>query len=52
MHTTKLISEPDTEITGIEEEIKSIMDEINSPILKHFSFHMHSIILAIIGGFL
>lgn len=33
-HTIKLIGELDTEITGIECEIKTIMVKINSPILS------------------
>ena len=33
-HTIKLIQELDAEISEIENEIQSIMDEINSPILS------------------
>lgn len=35
-HTIKLIQELDSEIDEIENEIKVIMDEINSPILHNF----------------
>lgn len=52
-HTIKLIHELDAEIKEIENEIKIIMDEINSPILTipGISYHMGAIILAEIGDF-
>ena len=52
-HTIKLISELDTEINEIEEAIKSIMDEINSPILSipGISYRMGAMIIAEIGDF-
>lgn len=36
-HTIRLIQELDSEINEIESQIKSIMDEINSPILSILS---------------
>lgn len=52
-HTIKLILELDAEIEEIENEIKSIMDEINSPILTipGISYRMGAMILAEIGDF-
>lgn len=50
-HTIRLIGELDAEIAEIESEIKSLMDEINSPILTipGISFRMGAMILAEIG---
>ena len=39
-HTIKLIHELDAEIEEIENEIKSIMDEIHSPILYHSGYQL------------
>ena len=52
-HTIKLIRELDSEIDEIEAEIKSIMDEINSPILTSpgISYRMGAMIIAEIGDF-
>ncbi len=52
-HTIKLIGELDAEIKDIEEAIKSIMDEINSPILSipGISYRMGAMIIAEIGDF-
>ncbi len=52
-HTIKLIRELDAEINEIEVEIKSIMDEINSPILSipGISYRMGAMIIAEIGDF-
>mgnify|MGYP000040458747 FL=1 len=52
-HTIKLIGELDAEIDEIETEIKSIMDEINAPILTilGISYRMGAMILAEIGDF-
>ena len=52
-HTIKLIRELDAEIEEIETEIKTIMDEINSPILTipGISYRMGAMILAEIGDF-
>lgn len=52
-HTIKLIRELDAEIDEIENEIKSIMDEINSPILTipGISYRMGAMIIAEIGDF-
>ena len=52
-HTIKLIQELDSEIDEIENEIKIIMDEINSPILTipGISYRMGAMILAEIGDF-
>lgn len=52
-HTIKLIRELDAEIDEIENEIKSIMDKINSPILTipGISYHMGAMIIAEIGDF-
>ena len=52
-HTIKLIQELTSEIDEIETEIKSIMDEINSPILTipGISYNMGAMILAEIGDF-
>ena len=52
-HTIKLIQELDAEIDEIEYEIKSIMDEINSPILTipGISYRMGAMIIAEIGDF-
>ena len=52
-HTIKLIQELTSEIDEIEAEIKSIMDEINSPILTipGISYNMGAMILAEIGDF-
>ena len=52
-HTIKLIRELDAEIEEIENEIKSIMDETNSPILTipGISYRMGAMIIAEIGDF-
>ena len=52
-HTIKLIRELDSEIDEIEAEIKSIMDEINSPILSipGINYRMGAMIIAEIGDF-
>lgn len=52
-HTIKLIRELDAEITEIENEIKIIMDEINSPILTipGINYRMGEMIIAEIGDF-
>ncbi len=52
-HTIKLIQELDAEIAEIENEIKIIMDEINSPILTipGISYRMGAMIIAEIGDF-
>ena len=52
-HTIKLIQELDAEIDEIENEIKTIMDEINSPILTipGISYRMGAMIIAEIGDF-
>ena len=52
-HTIKLIRELTSEIDEIEIEIKSIMDDINSPILTipGISYRMGAMIIAEIGDF-
>lgn len=52
-HTIKLIRELDSEIEEIEQEIKSIMDTIHSPILSipGISYRMGAMIIAEIGDF-
>ena len=52
-HTIKLIQELDAEIDEIENEIKIIMDEINSPILSipGINYRMGAMIIAEIGDF-
>ena len=52
-HTIKLIRELDAEIEEIENEIKTIMDEINSPILSipGINYRMGAMIIAEIGDF-
>ena len=52
-HTIKLIRELNSEIEEIENEIKTIMDEINSPILSipGISYRMGAMIIAEIGDF-
>ena len=52
-HTIKLIRELDTEIEEVENEIKLIMDEINSPILTipGINYRMGAMIIAEIGDF-
>jgi transposase len=52
-HTIKLIRELNTEIEEIENEIKTIMDEINSPILTipGINYRMGAMIIAEIGDF-
>ncbi len=52
-HTIKLIRELDTEIEEIENEIRLIMDEINSPILTipGINYRMGAMIIAEIGDF-
>ena len=52
-HTIKLIQELDSEIDEIENEIKIIMDEINSPILSipGINYRMGAMIIAEIGDF-
>lgn len=52
-HTIKLIGELDSEIEEIENEIKSIMDKINSPTLTipGISYRMGAMIIVEIGDF-
>ena len=52
-HTIRLIRELDSEISEIEDEIKRLMDEIDSPILSipGMGFRMAAMILAEIGDF-
>ena len=52
-HTIRLIRELDAEISEIENEIRRMMDEINSPILTipGISYRMGAMILAEIGDF-
>jgi transposase len=52
-HTISLIKELDSEIEDIEVEIKSIMDEISSPILTipGINYRMGAVIIAEIGDF-
>ncbi len=52
-HTIKLIQELDSEINEIENGIKVIMDEINSPILSipEINYRMGAMIIAEIGDF-
>ena len=52
-HTIKLIQELTSEIDEIEMEIKSIIDDINSPILSipGISYNMEAMIIAEIGDF-
>ena len=52
-HTIKLIRELDSEIEEIENEIKVIMDEINSPLLSipGIIYRMGAMIIAEIGDF-
>ncbi len=52
-HTIKLIQELTSEINEIENEIKIIMDEINSPILSipGINYRMGAMIIAEIGDF-
>ena len=52
-HTIRLIQELTSEIDEIEVEVKSIMDEINSPILTipGISYNMGAMIIAEIGDF-
>ncbi len=52
-HTIKLIQELDSEIDEIENEIKTIMDEINSPILSipGINYRMGAMIISEIGSF-
>ena len=52
-HTIKLIQELDSEIEEIENEIKIIMDKINSPILSipGINYRMGAMIIAEIGDF-
>ena len=52
-HTIKLIREFNSEITEIESEIQSIMDNIDSPIttIPGISFRMGAMIIAEIGDF-
>lgn len=52
-HTIKLIQELDTEIEEIENQIKIIMDKINSPILSipGINYRMGAMIIAEIGDF-
>lgn len=52
-HTIKLIRELDSEIEEIENEIKIIMDEINSPILSipDITYRMGAMIITEIGDF-
>ena len=52
-HTIRLIRELDTEIAEIEEQIRSIMDELHSPIttIPGLGFRMAAMILAEVGDF-
>ena len=52
-HTIRLIRELDTEIAEIEEQIQSLMDELNSPIttIPGLGFRMAAMILAEVGDF-
>lgn len=52
-HTIRLIRELDNEITEIEEQIQSIMDELHSPItsIPGMGFRMAAMILAEVGDF-
>lgn len=52
-HTIRLIKELNSEINEIESQIKSIMDNINSPILSipDINYRMGSMIIAEIGDF-
>lgn len=52
-HTIRLIQELNTEIDEIEEQIKAIIDSINSPILSipGISYKMGAMIIAEIGDF-
>jgi len=52
-HAIKLIRELDSKIEEIENEIKTIMDIINSPVLSipRISYRMSAIIIAKIGAF-
>lgn len=52
-HTIRLIRELNSEISEIESKIKSIMDEINSPILSipGINYRMGAMIIAEIGDF-
>jgi transposase len=52
-HTIRLIQELDSEINDIENEIKIIMDKINSPILSipGINYRMGAMIIAEIGDF-
>ena len=52
-HTIRLIWELDSEIDEIENEIKRIMDDINSPILSipGISYRMGAMIIAEVGDF-
>lgn len=53
-HTFKLIQELCSEINGIENKIKIIMDEINYPILNTpgINYYMDVMIIAEIGDFI
>ena len=52
-HTIRLIRELDTEIAEIEEQIQSILGELNSPIttIPGLGFRMAAMILAEVGDF-
>ena len=52
-HTIRLIRELNAEITEIEEQIQSIMDELHSPIttISGLGFRMAAMILAEVGDF-
>lgn len=52
-HIIRLIRELNSEITEIEEQIQSIMDELHSPIttIPGLGFRMAAMILAEVGGF-
>ena len=52
-HTIRLIRELDNEITEIEEQIQTIMDELNSPIttIPGLGFRMAAMIFAEVGDF-
>ena len=52
-HTIRLMRELDAEIAEVEEQIQSLMDELNSPIttIPGMGFRMASMILAEVGDF-
>ena len=52
-HTIRLVHELDSEIAEIEEQIQSLMDELDSPItsIPGLGFRMAAMILAEVGDF-